>query len=69
MHVAMSPHALLRRYEKCCSSKYTKFVECLGEMALQCEGTNDDFLKEWINRVDCGGLFPLNDVTYIFSYL
>ena len=43
------------------------FVKCLGEMAVECEGTVHDFLsytREWIARVNRGGLFPLNDMTY-----
>ena len=63
------PYSLLRRYEKLSSDKYTKFVECLGQMAVQCEVSDDDILaytREWMNRVNRGGLFPLNDMTYIF---
>ena len=37
-------------------------------MAVQSESAIDilDCTKEWINKVNCGGLFPLNDVTYLF---
>ena len=38
-------------------------------MAIQSESTDDDFLtytREWIDKVSRGGLFPLNDATYIF---
>ena len=41
----------------------------IGEMAIQSESTDDDFLiytSEWIDKVSRGGLFPLNDATYIF---
>ena len=63
------PRCLLHRYEKYDGDKYMTFVKCLGEMAVECEGTVHDFLsytREWIDRVNRGGLFPLNDMTYIF---
>ena len=47
--------------------KYDHFVECLGDMAVESE--HSDFLnytKEWIDKVNHGGLFPLNDMTYYF---
>ena len=61
------PRCLLRRYEKYDGDKYMTFVKCLGERAVACEGTVHDFLsytREWIARVNRGGLFPLNDMTY-----
>lgn len=37
-------------------------------MAVQSESANDilDYTKEWIDKVNRGGLFPLNDVTFLF---
>ena len=38
-------------------------------MAVKSEYANDNFLdytKEWIDKVNRGGLFPLNDSTYLF---
>ena len=62
------PHALLKRYEKRNGRKYETFIECLGDMAVQSESANDilDYTKEWIDKVNRGGLFPLNDVTFLF---
>ena len=61
------PRALLRKYEKRSGGKFEQFVECLGEMAVDSE--DSDFLtytKTWIEKVNRGGLFPLNDVAFIF---
>ena len=63
------PHALLRRYQKRSGQKYEKYIECLGEMAVRSEHENVDFLaytREWMDKVNRGGLFPLNDATYQF---
>ena len=63
------PYALLKRYEKRSSIKYEEFIECLGEMALRSEVGSEDFLsytREWLEKVNRGGLFPLNDETFVF---
>ena len=63
------PHALLKRYEKRTGCKFDKFIECLGDMAVRSECNSEnllDYTKEWIDRVNRGGLFPLNDATYRF---
>ena len=57
------PHALLKRFER--SRKYDGVLECLGEMAVI--GEHSDFweyTKEWIWKVNRGGLFCLNDGTF-----
>lgn len=61
------PRALLRKYEKRTGSKFNQYVECLGEMAV--DGDESEFLmytKRWIEKVNRGGLFPLNDISFIF---
>ena len=62
------PHALLRRYEKRNDRKFDKFIECLGDMAVQSESASDvlGYTKEWIDKANRGGLFPLNDITFLF---
>ena len=61
------PHALLRRFEKRTGNKYEAFIECLGDMAVSCDDTEFfAYTKKWINTVNRGGLFPLNDITYQF---
>ena len=60
------PHALLKRFERNIGKKYDHFYECLGEMAVVSE-TSDflEYTKEWISKVNRGGLFPLNDMTFL----
>ena len=56
------PHALLKGYEKRCGEK---FDQCLSDMAVASE--HDDYLqytREWIDKVNRGGLFPLNCGAY-----
>jgi coiled-coil and C2 domain-containing protein 1 len=62
------PHALLKKYEKRSGEKYAAFTECLGDMAVGSEDTSDflEYTKVWINKVNRGGLFPLNNITFIF---
>ena len=66
------PHTLLKKYEKKKGEKYDRFVECLGNMAVRSENEHDDlfsYTKECINKVDRGGLFPINEKKlYILSY-
>jgi len=53
---------LLKRYEKKPGEIYSQYVACLGEMAV--EGEGDDILsytRRWMELVNRGGLFPLND--------
>ena len=63
------PYALLKWYEKRSSNKYDEFIECLGEMAVHSDVGSEDFLsytREWLEKVNRGGLFPLNDETFVF---
>ena len=60
------PHSLLKKYEKQAGLKYDQFVTCLGNMAVH--SSHDELLeytKEWIGRVNRGGLFPLNNTTFL----
>ena len=61
------PYRLLRRYEKSSNEKSQQFVECLGNMAVAGSETGLlDYTKEWIERINRGGLFPINDETFQF---
>lgn len=63
------PQALLKRYEKCTGSKFDKFIECLWDMMVHNERDREnllDYTKEWIDKINRGGHFPLNDITYEF---
>ena len=63
------PCKLLKRYETKQGVKVRRFVECLGNMAVVCEDADPDLLaytRLWIERVNRGSLFPLNDETFHF---
>lgn len=50
-------------------SKAAEFMECLSQMANS--STNTSFYKytlEWMTSIDRGGLFYINDNTFIFFY-
>ncbi len=60
------PHSLLKKYEKRTGPKYEQFVMCLGNMAVHSEHDNLlEYTKEWIGLVNRGGLFPLNNTTFL----
>ena len=44
------------------------FVECLGNMAVVSDDSHDflSYTKSWFYKVNRGGLFPLNDETFMF---
>lgn len=59
------PHALLKRFERH-SKKYEKYFECLGDMAVGSDSSDFlEYTKEWISKVNRGGLFPLNNQTFL----
>ena len=61
------PHSLLKRFQVRSGEKYSQFVECLGNMAVTGEGGDlMSYTKMWFERVNRGGLFPLNDSTHCF---
>ena len=61
------PHSLLKRYEKKSGPKFEEYVEFLGSMAVESDHRDFlDYTKDWIDRVNRGGLFPLNDITFEF---
>ena len=58
---------MVKKYEKQTGEKYEAFIECLGDMAVVSEDVDFlDYTKKWINKVNRGGLFPLNNITYQF---
>ena len=60
---------LLKKYEKKkdLGKKSEQFEMCLGNMAVTGEETNlTAYTTEWFDKVNRGGLFPLNDETFTF---
>ena len=61
------PHALLKKYEKKCGDKYSNFVQCLGDMAIEGEGSDVlTYTTKWLEQVNRGGLFPLGNNSFSF---
>ena len=61
------PLKLMKKYRKVKGAKAGDFVECLSHMAVDGpESSFYDYTKEWIKLVDCGGLFNVNDNSYVF---
>lgn len=58
---------LLKCYEKKSGVVYSQYTTCLGEMAVSDLGEGDDVLsytRRWMDQVNRGGLFPLNDSSF-----
>ena len=59
---------MLRKYEKRTLDTSVQYIECLSNMAI-CSGETD-FLKytgAWIEQINGGSLFEVNDTTYIHT--
>ncbi len=58
---------LSKKFEKQSGNKAAQFVQCLNNMAMV---VNDslfyNYTKEWVESVDRGGLFLVNDSTFKF---
>ena len=60
-------HKLLQVYKKDHSPQAAPYVECLMSMAVSGPESNFyDYTKMWIRLVDRGGLFAVNDNSYLF---
>ena len=62
------PYKLLKKYEKKMGLQAECFVKCLGNMAVKYENDQESdllgYTKSRIEKVNGGGLFPLNDETF-----
>ena len=64
------PFKLLKSFEKkdSTATKYDRFIHCLGDMAVDSDEDGDliSYTRKWSAIVNRGGLFPLNDATFLF---
>ena len=61
------PHKLLRKHEVKDDQRSDEFTTCLGNMAVVGESCDlFEYTKEWLEKVNRGGLFPVNDETFTF---
>lgn len=59
------PRSLLKKYESKSGEVYSQYVQCLGDMAVEGEGSDLlQYTRKWFDQVNRGGLFPLNDNTF-----
>ena len=61
------PHVLLKKYEKKTEERVTPCLACLGNMAVAGdESSIHNYTTKWIEKVNRGGLFPVNDDSFCF---
>ena len=61
------PHVLLKRYEKKMDERVSPCLACLGDMAVAGdESSVHNYTTKWIDKVNRGGLFPVNDNSFCF---
>ena len=61
------PFKLLKKHEKDSSVKAVQFVECLMSVAVNGEESDlMEYTRNWTCLVNRGGLFEINDTTYLF---
>ena len=59
--------SILRKYETRKGDVHSQYVQCLGDMAVEGEGSDVlVYTRKWLDQVNRGGLFPLNDSTFTF---
>ncbi len=58
---------LSKKFEKQSGNKAAQFVQCLNNMAMVGNDSSFyEYTKEWVESVDRGGLFLVNDSTFEF---
>ena len=61
------PHVLLKKYEKKMEERATPYLVCLGNMAVAGdESSIHNYTTKWIEKVDRGDLFPVNNDSFCF---
>ena len=62
------PYKLIKKYEGRKGDRHANILECLGNMAVTSDVHDPDLLsytRLWFETVNRGGLFPLNDETFL----
>lgn len=61
------PFKLLLKYEKSKAAEAVNVIECLSGMAVNGEECDAmEYTSKWIDLVNRGGIFEVNDTTYLF---
>ena len=58
------PYKLLKKYEGKGGDINTQYIQCLSNMAVQGEEEFLGYTRKWLDQVNRGGLFPLNEKTF-----
>ena len=70
MHYAMLAAMLHGQYfesMKKSGEVSSQYVQCLGDMSVEGEGSDVlSYTRRWLDQVNRGGPFPLNDSTFTF---
>ena len=64
------PYKLMKyKHQPLATSQY--YVECLGNMAINCEESSlMEYTSRWISLCNRGGLFEISDISYLlFRYI
>jgi len=62
------PYKLLRKYEQCQTPCHA-YLECLGNMVVAGDDSDiHNYTTKWLEIVDRGGLFPVNDDSFLFFF-
>ena len=62
---------ILKKYEKRSDEVADQFVVCLCHLSVEDDVEGDDLLtytKNWFDRINRGGLFPINDSTFLLLF-
>ena len=61
------PRVLLKKYEKKMKERVAPYLACLGNMAVAGDEISiHNYTTKWIEKVNRGGLFPVNDDSFCF---
>ena len=58
------PYKLLKKYDNKTGEMYSQYVQCLGDMAVEGEEDFLGYTRKWLDQVNRGGLFPLNEKAF-----
>ena len=65
------PMRFMKKYKKINNTRAAQFVDCLSHMALSSsdeESSYYEYTKTWIDMVNRGGLFCVNERTFLFFF-
>ena len=58
------PYKLLKKYENKTREIYSQYLQCLVDMAVEGEVDFLGYTRKWLDQVNRGDLFPLNEKAF-----